>query len=600
MLAKSLILHMPTVLRAPGAILLILWFFMPAKLTAQTQYQISFPNLNAHLLEIDARFEPAGTQEDIINHPVWTPGSYLVREYTKNMEYIEAQNDAGEPLTLERQNKASWLVSHGGKPFHIKYRHYANELSVRNAHVDASHCFFTPAAVLVYNPALAAKPHAITLKLPNGWATISTPLPLKSGAYIASDLDELMDSPFEIGSHKEQRVERDGVLYRLATYPATLSFTEANLADITDVTHQANKIFAPDTPPLKEYLFITHLSGGGGGLEHKFSTVLQGNPLLLQDPKMFKGFLSLVAHEYFHLWNVKRIRPRRLGPFDYQTENYTNTLWFAEGITSYYDDLLATRAGKYTPKEYLAILNANINGAGNTQGWRVQSLEDASYEAWIKYYRPNENSINVTANYYTQGSVVGWALDMHIRTITKGAKSLDDVMRALWQKAKNDPQFYASRQAIAEALTNVCGSDQSKWLQDLVAKPALPDIDLLAVGVGLLPIDHRKDKFWPWLGITQQRAGERILVQAVWRAGPAEKAGIHVGDVLTELDNKPLLEPYREEDLPFVEYQSVEIKATRGAESKTFMVNVGASPCWRWQISMPGKTPAALKNWLTN
>jgi predicted metalloprotease with PDZ domain len=495
-------------------------------------------------------------------------------------------------------DKASWKVSHGGKPFHVKYRHYANELAVRNAHADPTHCFFTPAAILVYNPALAQQVHTIAIKLPQTWTTISTSLPSKDGIYTAPNLDELMDSPFEIGSHQEQTFDMDGVRYRMATYPAARRFTDAHLADVRDVVHQANQVFAPEPPPIKEYLFITHLNNGGGGLEHKFGSVLQGNVAILTDKKQFNGFLSLVAHEYFHLWNVKRIRPRRLGPFDYQQENYTTTLWFAEGVTSYYDDLIATRAGKYTPDEYLNTLAGGINNAGTIQGWRLQSLESASYDAWIKYYRPNENSQNATVNYYTQGSVVGWAMDMHIRALTKGAKNLDNLMLNLWKKAKDNADFYADRQAIAQAMTEVCGTDQAAWLEGLVAKPALPEIENLALGVGLLPIDHRKDKFWPSLGMGQQRAGDKIVVGAIYRGGPAEKAGVLVGDVLVKLEDKPLTEPYKEDELPYVEYQSVAVDILRQGEPIRLMLNVAPSPRMRWQLNMATKRSPVLQGWL--
>jgi predicted metalloprotease with PDZ domain len=224
---------------------------MSAKLRAQTHYRLSFPNRNGHLIEIDARFSGTLGQAEVVNHPVWTPGSYLIREYTKNIEELTAVNDAGKSLPLERLNKASWRVQNAGQPFHIKYRHYANELSVRNAHVDASHCFFTPAAILVYAPSLANASHEVEVVLPADWTTVSTPLPAKGKVFTAANLDELMDSPFEIGSHKEQAFLQDGVKYRLASYPANLSFSPANLADIRRVVHQANQVFAPAPLPVQ-------------------------------------------------------------------------------------------------------------------------------------------------------------------------------------------------------------------------------------------------------------------------------------------------------------------------------------------------------------
>lgn len=582
-----------------AAVFLLTLFSMVPKLEAQTRYTLSFPNRNAHLIEVEARFEGPLAAEETVFMPVWTPGSYLIREYAKNVETLTATDDGGNPIAYERADKASWKVKCGGKAFRIRYRTYANELAVRNAHVDATHCFFTPAAVLMYVKGLANEPHIVEFQLPREWNTISTPLPQDGKfGYRAANLDQLIDSPFEVGSHTEQSFELEGTRYRLATYPASLKFNEQQLKDISEVVTQANRVFGPEAPPVKEYLFITHLAGGGGGLEHLYSSVLQGSPLVLTEAKQYQGFLSLVAHEYFHLWNVKRIRPRRLGPFDYQNENYTKTLWFAEGFTSYYDDLLVARAGKMTKDEYLAILSGNVSNAGSIPGAKVQTLEQASFEAWIKYYRPNENSANATVNYYGHGGVVGWATDMHIRTLTKGAKSLDDLMQALWKRAKSDANFYADRPAITQALNEVCGSDQAAWLEALVAQTNYPDVEPLALGVGLLPIDHRKDRFWPTLGISQQRQGDKVVAAVILRGGPAEKAGVTYGDVLVALDGKKLTEPYKEDDFTYVEGQSVQLDILRQGLPMTLILNAAPSPRLRWQIGMPGKTSKLLKGWL--
>ena len=581
-----------------GASLLLL-LLMATKLQAQTRYRISFPNPNGHLMQVEARFEGYGT-DPTVYMPVWTPGSYLIREYAKNVETLAALDDAGQPLAVERVGKDGWRVLAAGKPFSVRYRTYANELAVRNAHVDASHAFFTPAAVLMYHKGLADKASTVEVGLPAGWKTVSTALEaIGPNTFTAKNLDELLDSPFEIGSHTEQSMMLEGVRYRFATYPATTIYTDKHLADFADVITQANRVMGTEPPPMKEYLFIAHLAGGGGGLEHMASTVIQGGPNTLTDAKAYQGYLSLIAHEYFHLWNVKRIKPRRLGPFDYQAENYTTTLWFAEGITSYYDDLITARAGKMTRDEYLAVLAANINNAGSVPGWRVQTLAQSSHEAWIKYYRPTENSANATVNYYTHGSVLGWAMDMHIRALTKGTKSLDNVMQLLWQRAKADANFYADRAAIAAVLGEVCGADQSAWLEGLVAQNNFPDVEKLALEAGLLPVDKRKERFWPTLGIAQQRQGDRVVAAVVFRDGPAEKAGIYYGDVLVSVAGKKLAEPYKEDDFTFAEGQMVPVEVLRQGQPMTFNLAVAASPRMRWQMGWSGsKTPKTLKGWV--
>ena len=600
--AANMIFMTTSIFRSLSTVLIfILAAIMARPSRAQTYYTLSFPNAEGHVLEVQASFNgPIPALADV-KLPVWTPGSYLIREYGRNVETLSAYSAQGSPLPCRKTDKATWQVNAGGKPFSVRYRVYCNELSVRTPYVAVDLAFLPPAAVLVYLPSLMGSPHYVAVDTERlEYKTISTPLPLDdvAKAYRAANYDELVDSPFQLGGHTEQTFVQDGCRYRLATYPAEAKISPDQITTISKVVAQANKVFG-GRPPVTEYLFFSHLAPGqAGGLEHLYCSVLGGGPNTLSDPKQFEDFLTLVGHEYFHLWNVKRIRPRQLGPFDYQQENYSTTLWFAEGFTKYYEKLLVSRAGLVSPDETVARIAANISNAASVAGVQVQSLEQASFNAWINYYRPNENSPNATVSYYTNGAALGFAVDMRIRALTKGARSLDDLMRLLWLRTQADGSFYADRDAITKALSDVCGINQADWLGPLIETPSQPDYANLAIACGLAFVDESAVRFYPTIGAGLVKTQGAIVVQYVRRSGPAEKAGLQYQDVLVSLNGKTVTEVPDFEAMALVLGQPVALDVLRQGKPLSLSIPVEASTRKRYKLQLPKRDVKELKGWL--
>ncbi|MEP7337357.1 MAG: hypothetical protein ABI977_06395, partial [Acidobacteriota bacterium] len=399
-------------------------------------YTLAFPQPHTHLYEVTFTIGNVTTAQLDISLPTWTPGSYLQREYARHVQDFSAADDAGQ-LRWQKTDKATWHIEAGasnGKPKTIRasYRVYANELFTQTSHLDASHAYFNGATLFMYVASAKSEPHRLKITPPEGWR-VTSPLALAAeadGYFTAPNYDVLIDSPTEIGTHKLLEFTVRGKTHRVAIW-GEFNFDENKLKeDLAKIVETSAQLFGD--LPYDQYVFIVHVQPGiGGGTEHLNANVSQTRPEAFKSPRGYKGFLGLESHEYFHCWNVKRIRPIALGPFDYQRENYTSGLWVAEGITSYYGDLILRRAGLISSGEYLDGLANMMAGYERQPGRFKQSAETASFDAWIKHYRPDENSVNTAISYYTKGEILGLLFDIEIRSLTGGAKSLDDVMRSL-------------------------------------------------------------------------------------------------------------------------------------------------------------------------
>jgi predicted metalloprotease with PDZ domain len=402
-----------------------------------------------------------------IQMPVWSPGSYLVREFAKNVEGLLAQaND--KTIKTEKINKNTWRIySKNAKNVSISYAVYAFEMSVRTSFLDASHGYFNGTSIFMFIDELKNKPLSLSIVPFKDWKKISTSLTkVGENKYEAPNYDILVDSPVEIGNHITFDFTSGGVAHHVAMYGEGNYDIEKLKVDMAKITQAATDVFGEN--PNKEYTFIIHnLTKGSGGLEHLSSTTLQVNRWTY-DEDSYKGFLSLVAHEYFHLWNVKRIRPIELGPFDYSNENYTDLLWVMEGFTSYYDELLLYRAGIYSEDEIVGKFRSSINNIENQPGNKVQPVAHASFDAWIKAYRPNENSYNTTISYYTKGSVIANMLDLKIINATKGKKSLDDVMKYLYSEYYKKEQRGFTTAEIKKGIETISGLDLTDFFNDYI------------------------------------------------------------------------------------------------------------------------------------
>lgn len=416
-------------------VVLILLIFNTFLNAANINYEVSMSEPHTHYFEVKMTIIDHQKEYIDIQMPVWAPGSYLVREFAKSIDEVSATFNK-KNLNVDKINKNTWRVfSDKAKEVVVSYSVYAFEMSVRTSFLDASHGYFNGTSMFMFVDELRNQPSKVAIYPYKEWKKVSTALPKtadKGFVYSATNYDILVDAPFEIGNHETFEFTAAGVLHKVAMYGEGNYNIEQLKTDMAKIVEACTSVFGEN--PNKEYLFIIHnLTVGSGGLEHLNSTTLQVNRWTYNESG-YKGFLSLVAHEYFHLWNVKRVRPIELGPFDYNNENYTSLLWVMEGFTSYYDELLLLRAGFYTEEELLRKFNSSINYVENQPGNKVQPVAHASFDAWIKSYRPTENSSNTTISYYSKGGIVANMLDLMIINQTKNEKNLDNVMKYLYQE----------------------------------------------------------------------------------------------------------------------------------------------------------------------
>ena len=509
-------------------------------IAAKINYEVSFSEPQAHYADIVMNISGLNKEYVEVKMPVWAPGSYLVREFAKNLEEFAAKDDKGSPLSFAKINKNTWRIQlQHNKSVRLSYRIYAFELSVRTSFVDASHAFLSTSGIFLYVNGWLNEPSTIKINLTNDWSKISTgldPVKGKSNTFFAPDFDTLYDTPFEVGNQDVIEFTAAGVKHEVAMYGGG-NYDKAKLtADITKIVETETAIFGEN--PNKRYVFIVHnTSAGGGGLEHLNSTVLGAKRLSYADTTGYKSFLGLVAHEYFHLWNVKRLRPKSLGPFDYDNENYTSDLWISEGFTAYYDNLILLRAGFYTPEKYLEVLATDINTVENQPGNQIQPVSEASFDAWIKYYRPNENSRNATISYYDKGALIAFALDLEILGATKGKKGLDDVMLAMYNEYYKKQKRGFTDAEFRSMVEDIAGKSIEKIYKNYVNGTEPISFNTYLGYAGLYLENENKGKSQPALGAATALRDGKVIVTAINRGSSAWNYGLNVNDEIIAIDN---------------------------------------------------------------
>lgn len=519
---------------------LTLLFIIYSNMQALTvNYTIQIQNPNSHYAKVLMEISGITEKKVDIKMPVWTPGSYMVREFERNIMTVTAKSGDND-LKVTKTDKSTWSINNdkGNKSFTVAYNVYCFENSVRTSYIDSDHAFLLLTSCLMYTGNTTNVPGKLNLVYPAEWSRISTTLE-KAGdnTYNFASYDELVDSPIEIGTHEELSFEVAGVPHKVAMVGINNSNKEKFTADLKKVCETMYKIVGQH--PCKSYLFIVHhVEEGGGGLEHANSCVVQMPRFNYTNPDKYLSFLGLCGHEYFHLWNVKRIRPEALGPFNYDRENYTNLLWVAEGITSYYDDLALYRAGFVPQADYLRTLSGTFNSTLNRIGGSAQSLHDASFDAWIKEYRPNENSINSNISYYLKGAAVAALVDIEILAATEGKKGLDELMKYLYEefyikkgKGFTDQEFY-------DAINTVAGKklDIREWVEQPNSEKTREQIKATLKKAGCRFEDKGKPNNL-YSGINTEMKGEKMLVRSIEEASPASAAGLQFGDELIAVNN---------------------------------------------------------------
>ncbi|WP_293145887.1 MULTISPECIES: M61 family metallopeptidase [unclassified Microcoleus] len=544
------------------------------QLTAPTiHYSVAMPNPESHLFEVTLRVQ--GWAEPVLDlkMPVWTPGSYLVREYARHLQDFRSQSGdslrdsyAARALPWRKISKNHWQIeTNSVSDVTVCYRIFANELTVRTNHLDSTHGYFNPAALCFFLPGFERHCYTVTVVPPQPqWRTVTT-LPTVSGdnlTFAAADFDTLVDSPFEIGFHESYDFEVLGKPHQLVVWGQGNLEPERAIQDIKKVIEVEAEMFGG--LPYDRYVFLLHLSGSGfGGLEHKDSCTLNYSRFGFRAKEKYERFIQLVAHEFFHLWNVKRIRPKALEIFDYEQENYTPSLWFSEGTTSYYDLLIPFRAGLYGVKGYFQNLAKEITRLQTTPGRKVQPASESSWDAWIKLYRRDANSDNSQISYYLKGELVSFLLDLLIRAKHGNARSLDDVMRLMWQQfgggspenedfdrkspteakqghlTSNGKLNARSRTAeigftpeeLQSAIESVAGMDLSDFFARYVdGTEELPYNEYLEPFGLQIWVDESEQT--PRMGWTLGAENGRQMVKFVEAESPAQLAGIDAGDEL--------------------------------------------------------------------
>lgn len=522
----------------------------------QVNYQISIPVPNSHYAWVEMEFTanhdgPSG----LITLPTWTPGSYLLREFSRNVNrvYMHKTSAPKTIVALKQQSKNQWIVeAKKGEKITISYEIYCFEFSVRTSYITNEQALLNMASVLMFVEGQTDVSGSLTVKFPETWKSVASSLEEEKSANKAAgqatfkfrNYDELADSPVQLGNFDTFEFEVAGVPHRVAMVGrnnANIQQLKIDMQKICNTMFEIVGEFPCETEPCKPYVFIVqNVENGGGGLEHSNSTVLMMNRLGYTDPNRYRGFLGLVAHEYFHLWNVKRIRPIELGPFNYSEENYTRSLWIAEGITSYYDELALVRAKFASEASFLQTLSSSINAHENRPGSEVATLHDMSFNTWVKEYRPYEHSKNNSYSYYSKGMIVAALLDIEICTATNGKKSLDDVFKVLWNdfyKAKNFGYLGTgyTEEEFLKVCNSVAGIDLTEKFNLWLESTQRPDYKGTFEKLNYIGVEETNQYLNEW-GLNFEVKDGLQKVTYVNFKGNALKAGIQVGDEILSIN----------------------------------------------------------------
>jgi predicted metalloprotease with PDZ domain len=528
-------------------------------------YRVRPASTQAHQFNVEIEIPNSGAELLELSLPAWIPGSYMIRDFARNVLALVAESSDGAPLECRKRDKQTWICRTAGSAIRVRYQVYAWELSVRAAHLDTTHAYFNGSALLMRARGLDGHPCLIDLLPPDGrvegdWEVATSLVPERIdsrgfGFYRAESYDDLIDHPVEMGCF-------ECVAFDLAGVPHRMVITGRQRADKARLASDLLRICAEHAAlfgelPIDRYLFlVTALGEGYGGLEHRFSTSLLCSRNDLPHPTdekrtdAYVRLLGLCSHEYFHLWHVKRIRPAALMDGGLDREIHTRTLWAFEGITSYYDELALARSACIDTRTYLGLLAATITRLMRTPGRGVQSLAESSFDAWTKFYKQDENAPNAIVSYYVKGALVALVLDLTIRAGTQGRASLDDVMRALWSRYGRTG-LGVPEHGIEAIAAEVSGLDLDGFFSAALDGTAELDLEPLLAGVGvamrLRPADGPKDQGGcpesfehrearPSLDLRLRPGASEAIVQNVIRGGPGERAGIAPGDVVVAVD----------------------------------------------------------------
>ncbi|WP_018410240.1 M61 family metallopeptidase [Methyloversatilis thermotolerans] len=580
------------------------------------RYRITPIHPEAHLFEVELDIAQPAHEGQKLSLPAWIPGSYMIREFARHIVRIEAR--AGiKAVPLAKLDKHTWQAEPCEGPLRVRYEVYAWDLSVRAAHLDNTHGFFNGSSVFLKVHGFEDESCDIDIRPPSGRAykdwRVATTLPEAPGRqgarrygfglYRAASYDELIDHPVEMGEFALHVFKACGVPHEIAITGRHDVDAARLCEDLKHVCEWQIRLFG-EPAPFERYLFLVMAVGDGyGGLEHRSSTVLLCSrndlpaPGATQMSDAYRGFLGLCSHEYFHSWNVKRIKPAAFVPYDLTTENYTRLLWAFEGFTSYYDDLALVRSGVIAQDDYLKLLGKTVTQVMRGSGRLKQSVAESSFDAWIKYYRQDENAPNAVVSYYTKGALVALALDLTLRGKSRGAVSLDDVMRRLWTEfgltGAGVPEDGIRRTAEA-----VSGFKLKRFFEQATEGTEDLPLEELLKSVGL-ELSFEAAAPTPVLGARTANDGDAVRLTQVLDHGPAQRAGLSAGDVLVAMDG--LRVTHASLDALLRRHQpgdELKVHAFRRDELMKFRVKLDAAPLDQAHIAPAARASRAAKDLL--
>ncbi|MEW6997293.1 M61 family metallopeptidase [Colwelliaceae bacterium BS250] len=525
-------------------------------------YCISATNPNAHIFTVTIAIPEHDESQLTLSLPAWLPGSYMIRDFAKNIITCSAHDSSNNELTLTKTNKQTWQLLSNGQACCIEYQVYAFDLSVRTAYLDNQRGFFNGSSTFLEVKELSHLPCTLQINKPEtlkNWR-VATGLPrakntdiYQFGDYHADNYQHLIDCPVELGDF-------DVIEFKVANVPHYLVFAGRHFGDRERLKNDIAKLCQHHIDifgeaPFTEYWFITNLLGDGfGGLEHKNSTVLVASRFDLPNPNKpqelsdnYKTFLSLCSHEYFHAWNICRIKPEEFVPYDLSKEVHTTQLWAYEGITSYYDDFSLFRAGIIDFNDYLQLLAKTMTRVYRGQGELKQSVNQSSFDTWSKFYQQGADAVNNIVSYYTKGSLIALWLDLTIREKSAGKASLDNLMRKLWQNFGKTGIGTKESDFIA-IVNQLCNSDISATFKQLLDSPQRVELNTLLenVGIDFTPCGYKtlnslksanNSDYKPYIGAFYQANTQGLTVTVIEENSPAEQAGLCVNDIMIALDN---------------------------------------------------------------
>jgi predicted metalloprotease with PDZ domain len=505
---------------------------------AEVRHSLSFPRKSSQYVHVRSEF-PVNSDTVELSLPSWTPGSYLIRDFAGQLERLEARDSRGGTLPLSKIAKNRWRIdTRGISALNIDYDVWAGQKNVAESWIESDFALLNGAGLYLYSEQTMDWPQKVFLELPPSWTSVHTSLEADiEGWLAASDYDELIDSPIVAGNSNEYEFEVDGRPYSLVmTGENSLWDGAAAANDISSIV-KAQLDFWKVDPFERKYYFLNLLMDTFGGLEHDHSTVMMCSPWQARGREDYIKWLGLVSHEFFHSWNVRRMRPEALSEYDYGQEMYTRELWLAEGLTSYYDNLLLFRAELIDVADYFELLADEFLNYETTPGREVRSAELASFDTWIKHYKPDNNKLNSTISYYRKGALIGFVTDTEIRRATANRESLDSVLRVMYSRyGSSGGNGSYPPGAFEDIVESLAGPDVRKMVENLLQTTADPDIDAALEWYGLVlnrgtdPTDN--GQAFAGMGVRWEVSGAALLAEHVLAGYPGAAAGILPGDEL--------------------------------------------------------------------